>query len=73
MKEEYIRLRNKGQLHTDWFYRYYVSHSKDPISFEHFSHLTMYFNFDNVIEHIDTKYELTKLYDKNNNFIKVIE
>lgn len=73
MEEEYIKLRNSGQLNTDWFYRYYVDHSKDTISFNDFNHLTMYFDFNNIIEHIDRKYQLTRLYDKNNNFIKVIK
>jgi hypothetical protein len=73
MKEEYIKLRNSGQLSTLWFYRYYVDNSKDAISFDDFNHLTMYFDFNNIIEHIDNKYKLTRLYDKNNNFIKVIE
>ena len=73
MKEEYIELRNKGQLRIDWFYRYYIEHSKDHISFNDFNNLAGWFNFNNIMEHIDSKYQLTRLYDKNNNFIKVIE
>jgi len=30
-------------------------------------------NLDNILEHIDKKFGLTRVYDKNNNFIKVYE
>jgi hypothetical protein len=73
MKERYIEMRNKKQVDINWFHEYYVGHSKHNISIDDFYKIFMYANVDAIIEHIDRKFELNKLLDKNGEFIKIIE
>jgi hypothetical protein len=73
MKERYIEMRNKKQIDINWFYEYYVQNSKHNISIENFYQTFMFANVEAVMEHIDKKFELTKLLDKNGEFIKIVE
>jgi hypothetical protein len=73
MKEKYIEMRNKKQIDINWFYEYYVQNSKHNISIENFYQTFMFANIEAVMDHIDKKFELTKLLDKNGEFIKIVE
>jgi hypothetical protein len=73
MKEKYIEMRNKKQIDINWFYEYYVQNSKHNISIENFYQTFMFANTEAVMDHIDKKFELTKLLDKNGEFIKIVE
>jgi hypothetical protein len=73
MKERYIEMRNKKQIDINWFHEYYVQNSKHNISIENFYQTFMFANVEAVMEHIDKKFELTKLLDKNGEFIKIVE
>ena len=73
MKEKYIEMRNKKQIDINWFYEYYVQNSKHNISIEDFYQTFMFANIEAVMDHIDKKFELTKLLDKNGEFIKIVE
>lgn len=73
MKERYIEMRNKKQIDINWFYEYYVQNSRHNISIEDFYQTFMFANIEAVIDHIDKKFELTKLLDKNGEFIKIVE
>ena len=73
MKEKYIEMRNKKQIDINWFYEYYVQNSKHNISIENFYQTFMLANIEAVMDHIDKKFELTKLLDKNGEFIKIVE
>lgn len=72
MKQEYIKMRNSKQYDINWFYRYYLENSKDSIDINTFAMIFNTVSLDNILEHIDKKYELTGLYDKNNNLIKIV-
>lgn len=73
MKERYIKMRNEGRYDVDWFYEYYVDHSKHNIDFQTFSSILSNANLESIIDHIDGKFKLTRLYDEKNNFIKIVE
>jgi hypothetical protein len=73
MKEKYIEMRNKKQIDINWFYEYYIQNSKHNISIEDFYQTFMFANIEAVMDHIDKKFELTKLLDKNGEFIKIVE
>jgi hypothetical protein len=73
MKEKYIEMRNKKQIDINWFYEYYVQNSRHNISIEDFYQTFMFANIEAVMDHIDKKFELTKLLDKNGEFIKIVE
>jgi hypothetical protein len=73
MKEKYIKMRNSGKYDLQWFYDYYRQNSTDNTDINTFGMVFNSVNLDNILEHIDRKFELVRVYDKNNNFIKVYE
>lgn len=73
MKEKYINMRNSGKYELQWFYDYYIKNSKDSIDINTFSMIFNSVSLNSILEHIDKKFELTRLYDKNNNLIRVYE
>jgi hypothetical protein len=73
MKARYIQMRNTGRYDLSWFYEYYVQNSGDSIDINTFGAIFNSVDLGNILDHIDRKFELTRLYDKNNNLIKVYE
>jgi hypothetical protein len=73
MKEKYIKMRNNGRYDLQWFYDYYIQNSSDKIDINTFGMVFNSVNLDNILDHIDRKLKLVRIYDKNNNFIKVYE
>jgi hypothetical protein len=73
MKDKYIKMRNTGKYDLQWFYDYYRKNSGDSIDINTFGMVFNSVNLDNILEHIDRKFGLTRVYDKNNNFIKAYE
>jgi hypothetical protein len=43
------------------------------LSFDQFTIGAQFLNFDVLVEDLDRKFGLTRLHDKNDNFIKVID
>jgi len=69
--EKYIEMRNTGNYDLMWFYKHYMDNSQDPdMNVNKFQMLFQTINLDNIIEHIDDKFKLDKLYDKDGKFIK---
>jgi hypothetical protein len=73
MKEKYIKMRNSGKYDLQWFYDHYRQNSGDITDINAFGMIFNSVNIDNILEHIDKKFGLIRVYDKNNNFIKVYE
>lgn len=73
MKEEYIKQRNSNKFTTNFFYKYYLENGGTPIDMETFKQIFSFFNINEVLETIDRKFELTRLYDRDNKFIKIVE
>ena len=72
MKEQYIKMRNSNQLDMSLLYTYAQSQGLklDPNQFM----LAMQFaDVQELIEHLDRKFELTSLFDKDNNFVKIVQ
>jgi hypothetical protein len=66
-------MRNTGKYDLQWFYDYYIQNSGDSIDINTFGMVFNSVNLENILEHIDKKFGLVRIYDKNNNFIKVYE
>lgn len=73
MKEEYIKSRNSNKFTINFFYKYYLEQGGKPTDFNTFANCFSTLNLNYVLDFIDRKFELTRLFDKNNNFIKIIE
>ena len=71
MKERYITMRNSNQLDLGLLYTLACDEGLvAPI--EHFAMAMSFANIQQILDHLDSKFELTKLFGKNGNFIKVI-
>lgn len=71
--EEYIKMRNSGRYDINWFYKYYLENSKDNIDIHTFSAIFNMVDLSSILEHIDRKFKLNVIVDRNGNFIKVVE
>lgn len=71
MRTEYIKMRNSGKYNIDWFYKYYIENSKDSIDIHTFAMIFNTVPLDNILVHIDKKFELTTITDNNGKFIKI--
>lgn len=73
MKERYIEMRNSKILDWQFIYEYAISKGF-TLGVQEFNvgagYLNMDINF--VLERLDREYELTLLFDKQGNFIKVV-
>ena len=72
MKAEYIKMRNSNQLDMSLLYTYAREQGLDMPQHQ-FSVAMQFANPSEIIEYLDHKFELTLLYGKDGNFIKVIE
>ncbi len=74
MKEEYIRHRNSRQISIKFLYDYGRSKGMS-LSFDDFSKVINFipFDADALYAKLDKEFELTLLYDKDGEFIKVVE
>jgi hypothetical protein len=72
MKEQYIKMRNSNQLDMSLLYTYAREQGLD-LSPDQFSIAMQFANPSEIIEYLDHKFELTLLFGKDGNFIKVIE
>jgi len=71
MKEEYIKMRNAHTIDTNLLYIYAVQNGF-TLSITEFLIGLQYININDLIYALDCKFELTRLYDKNNNFIMIV-
>ena len=72
MKEQYIQMRNKQELDNRFLWNYYKEQGgkmQNPNEFlQLFYQVT---DLSGLFDYLDKKFELTTLWDKNGNFIKV--
>jgi hypothetical protein len=73
MKERYIQMRNQQVIDWQFIYDYSVYKGYND-GVEVFNQAAHYLNMVmvNILDHLDHEYELTILYNKQGNFIKVI-
>jgi hypothetical protein len=71
MKAEYIKMRNSNQLDMSLLYTYAREQGLN-LPPEQFSIAMQFASPSEIIEYLDHKFELTLLYGKDGNFIKVV-
>jgi len=73
MKERYIQMRNEGVLDRVFMYDYAVSKGFN-LGEQAFSagFLDLAMNVNSILDQLDVEYELTLLFNKNGQFIKII-
>jgi len=72
MKAEYIKMRNSNQLDMSLLYTYAREQGLDMPP-DQFSIAMQFANPSEIIEYLDHKFELTILYNKNGDFIAVVD
>jgi hypothetical protein len=72
MKEQYIKMRNSNQLDMSLLYTYAREQGLN-LPPDQFSIAMQFASPSEIIEYLDHKFELTLLYGKDGNFIKVVE
>jgi len=72
MKEQYINMRNRKVIDLSVLYTF-ARDQGITLSFDQFTIGAQFLNFDVLMEDLDRKFNLTRLYDKNDNFIKVTD
>lgn len=72
MKEAYIKMRNGKVADYQLLYTYAIENGMtlDPAQFVQG---IQFCDINEIIDELDRKFELTRLYDKQGNFIKIIE
>jgi hypothetical protein len=72
MKNEYIKMRNSKTVNFQLLYTYAVDRGMtlDP---QMFMNGIQFVDVNEIIENLDREFELMRLYDKEGNFIKIIE
>lgn len=71
MREEYITMRNNGNYNVNWFYRYYLESGGDDIDIQKFLFVFNSVPLNDILNHIDKRYELTTIYD-GDKFIRAV-
>lgn len=82
-------MRNAGKVDANWFYKYFLENGGKATPqdfydnfFYHIEKITVPGGFMEhridrdirpIIEHLDKKFELTLLFDKQGEFIKIVE
>ena len=63
MREQYIAMRNSGKYDINWFYRYYLDSGGQDIDIQKFLFVFNSVPLNDILGHIDKKYNLTTIYD----------
>ena len=72
MKEDYIKMRDKKIIDTNFFYQYALLKGFKG-TFAEFNAGAVYLMVDHALDHLDQEFKLTTVHDKNGNFIKVVK
>jgi len=73
LKSKWIKMRNNKIPLNIQFIHEYAIHKGMVVTPEIISVVAQFYPADLMTEHFDREFELTRLYDKNNNFIKIVE
>jgi len=71
MKQSYVKMRNSGKYDINWFHRYYTD-KKGTMDINMFHMIFNHGNLDQILEHLDKEFGLTKVEDNNGKLIKVL-
>jgi hypothetical protein len=68
--EKYIEMRNTNKYDIVWFYEHYMEASQDRnMDFNKFQAIFQMANLDSILNHLDEKFKVDRLYTKEGNFI----
>lgn len=89
LRKQYIQMRNTGQITPEWFYRYFTEQGGKATPekfFDNFFYIVTKVPVPGgfvenrvprdkapIIDHLDKKFELTLLFNKEGAFVKVVE
>jgi hypothetical protein len=71
MRDRYIKMRNSKIIDANFFLDYAL-YKGFTYGVNEFNAASMYFKIDLIIQNLDSEYNLTILFDKQDKFIKVI-
>jgi hypothetical protein len=89
IKQQYIQMRNAGNIDVNWFYRYFMEEGGKATPQDFFDNF--YYRIEKVpvpggfvehreerdlrpiLTHLDKKFDLTLLFDKTGQFLKIVE
>lgn len=66
-------MRNKNHFDMEWFYKYWLANGGKKIPKDKFEQLINHYDINSIISFIDKKFNLTLLYTKQGQFIKVVD
>ena len=72
MIEQYKQMRVNNQFDLNWFYRYFLEQGGQRISAQEFNLFFQMGDLNEVVAHLDRKFNLTKVVDKDNKLIKIL-
>jgi hypothetical protein len=72
MKEQYINMRNRKVVDPAVLYTFAVDQGA-TITFQEFAFALQFVDINYIIDFMDIRLGLTKLHDKLDNFIKIVE
>ena len=64
-------MRNLKQYNLEWFYNYFIQNGGKIDSVQSFQNVFNFINLNDILDSLDHKFELTVIYDKNNNLINI--
>ncbi len=71
--DKYISMRNSGKYEIGWFYKYYLENGGGKINIQDFQNLFGMADFEEVMNFLDREFKLTRVYNENNELIRVYE
>ena len=88
LKQQYIQMRNSGQIDPGWFYRYFVDNGGKTTPEDFFDNFFYIIHkvqvpggfmesreerdLKPILEDLDRKFELTLLFSKTGEFLKIV-
>jgi hypothetical protein len=66
-------MRNKNQFDINWFYKYFLEKGGAGLDVHTFGMLFQSVDLNSVLSFLDAEFSLTRLHDKEGNFIKIVE
>ena len=72
--QKYIEMRNANKYDIMWFYQHYMDASQDKnMDLNKFQAVFQMANLESILEHIDLKFKVDRLYDSKGALIMVLK
>jgi hypothetical protein len=67
---DYIKMRNSKNIFEEWFKRYFLDVTGKNVSSNYVLAYLQFSNHNEIFNHLDKKFNLDTLHDRNGNFLK---